>query len=67
MSVLNRVVVVIISLAILAGAVITLLVATGGGEPDIMPSGWLESQLQWAFQEASPLTDKLHRKGYRYH
>ena len=48
MSVLNRVVVVIICLAILAGAVITLLVATGGSEPDIMPSGWLESQLQRA-------------------
>jgi uncharacterized alkaline shock family protein YloU len=45
-SVFNRVVVVIIALLILAGAVITLLVATGASTPDVLPYGWFESQLR---------------------
>ena len=48
MGIFNRVAVLIISLAILAGAVITLLVATELSTPDIIGSGWLESQLQRA-------------------
>lgn len=46
MSVFNRVVVAIVSLAILAGAIITLLVATGVSAPDILQHGWFELQLQ---------------------
>lgn len=45
-SVFNRVVVVIIALLILAGAVVTLLVATGVSPANILPYGWFESQLQ---------------------
>lgn len=46
MSVFNRAVVVIIAAVILAGAVITLLVAAGVSTPDVLPYGWFESQLQ---------------------
>lgn len=46
MSVFNRVVVVVIALVILAGAVITCLVASPVSTPDILPYGWFESQLQ---------------------
>ena len=45
-SVFNRVVVVIAAVAILAGAVITVLVAAGLSTPDVLPHGWFESQLQ---------------------
>lgn len=46
MSVFNRVVVVVIAVVILAGAVITLFVATGVSTPNLLPYGWFESQLQ---------------------
>ena len=46
MSVFNRVVVVIASLIILVGAVITLVVAAGLNTPDVLPQGWFQSQLQ---------------------
>ena len=46
MSIFNRVVVVVIALAILAGAVITFLVSAGVVTPDILPYAWLEPQLQ---------------------
>jgi uncharacterized alkaline shock family protein YloU/type IV secretory pathway VirB2 component (pilin) len=46
MSILNRVIVVVIALVILAGAVITCLVASHVSTPDILPYGWVESQLQ---------------------
>ena len=46
MSIFNRVVVVVIALAILVGAVITFLVAAGVVTPDILPYTWLEPQLQ---------------------
>jgi len=45
-SIFNRVVVVVIALAILVGAVITFLVAAGVVTPDILPYTWLEPQLQ---------------------
>lgn len=45
-SVFNRVVVVIISMLVLAGAVITLLVATEVRTPEVLPYGLFESQLQ---------------------
>jgi len=48
MSVFNRVAVVVISLAILAGAVVTLLVATEFSTPDIIGSGWLNLELERA-------------------
>jgi len=47
-SVFNRVVVVVISVVILVGAVVTLLVSTGVSNPDILPFGWFESQLTGA-------------------
>ncbi|HUS04189.1 MAG TPA: hypothetical protein VMY79_01480 [Dehalococcoidia bacterium] len=46
MSIFNRLVVVVIALAILAGAVITFLVAAEVVTPDILPYAWLEPQLQ---------------------
>jgi uncharacterized alkaline shock family protein YloU len=46
MSIPNRVIVVIIALVVLAGAVITCLVASHVSMPDILPYGWFESQLQ---------------------
>ena len=48
MSVFNRVVVVVISVVLLVGAVVTLLVSTGVSNPDILPFGWFESQLEGA-------------------
>jgi hypothetical protein len=47
-SVFNRVVVVVISVVILVGAVVTLLVSTGVSNPDILPFGWFETQLTGA-------------------
>ncbi len=46
MNVLNRVIVVAAALAALAGAVITTLVAIEVNQPDVVFSGWFESQLQ---------------------
>jgi uncharacterized alkaline shock family protein YloU len=46
MSIFNRVLVIIVALVILAGAVITLLVAAGVSPPDVLPYGWFEPQLQ---------------------
>lgn len=46
MDVLNRVVMVIAALAVLAGAVITTLVAVEVADPDVLFSGWFESQLE---------------------
>ncbi len=46
MNALNRVIVVVAALAVLASAVITVLVATEVSEPDIVFSGWFESQLE---------------------
>lgn len=48
MSVLNRVIVILVALLVLAGAVITLLVATGAAAADVLPYGWFESSLQRA-------------------
>jgi len=45
-SIFNRAVVVVIALVILAGAVITCLVATEVITPDVLPYRWFESQLQ---------------------
>ena len=46
MSVFNRLVVVIVSIAILSAAVVTALVAAGVSTPDVLLYGWFESQLQ---------------------
>ncbi len=48
MTVFNRIVVAIVALFVLAGAVITVLVATGAISPDILPYQWFESPLQRA-------------------
>ena len=45
MSIFNRVVVVIVGLAVLAGAIVVLIVATGVSTPDILLYGWFEPQL----------------------
>ncbi len=45
-SIFNRVVVLIAALVILAGAVITTLVAVGISAPDVVPYGWFQTQLQ---------------------
>ena len=46
MNALNRVIIVAAALVVLAGAIITVLVATETSEPDIVFSGWFESQLE---------------------
>ena len=46
MDVLNRVIVVIAALIVLAGAVITALVAVELSDPDVLFSGWFESQFE---------------------
>lgn len=53
MSVFNRVVVVIIALAVAAGAIITVLVTAGAITPGALPYNWFESSLQRAADATS--------------
>jgi len=45
-AVANRVIIVVVALAALAGAVVTLLVSVGASPPDLLPHGWFETQLK---------------------
>ena len=53
MAVFNRLVAVIVALAVFAGAIITLLVTAGAVTPGVLPYKWFESSLQRAADTTS--------------